>query len=159
LEFLADHFSKWSSSEVTNMNCFMPSMWFDLVNTEASSRIYSPYVFALSQLFSEIPYSLLSAVLYWVSPFVNVKLILYDIFIRSWCMLTLQCCYELLTCFMYRVWPMGFGKGASGTNGNGYQLLIFIFLGLFSVSLGQFIAAISPSIHVCIHIYSGLMSP
>ncbi|KAM5536016.1 hypothetical protein V8D89_010274 [Ganoderma adspersum] len=33
---------------------------------EASSRIYSPYVFAIAQLLGEMPYSLLCAVLYWV---------------------------------------------------------------------------------------------
>lgn len=33
---------------------------------EASSRIYSPYVFALAQLLGEVPYSILCAVLYWV---------------------------------------------------------------------------------------------
>ncbi|CCM03667.1 uncharacterized protein FIBRA_05811 [Fibroporia radiculosa] len=33
---------------------------------EASSRIYSPYVFAIGQLLGEIPYSLLCAILYWV---------------------------------------------------------------------------------------------
>ena len=34
--------------------------------TEASSRIYSPYVFALGQLVGEIPYSVLCAVVYWL---------------------------------------------------------------------------------------------
>ncbi|KAI9446228.1 ABC-2 type transporter-domain-containing protein [Lactarius indigo] len=33
---------------------------------EASSRIYSPYVFAIGQLLGEIPYSVLSAFIYWV---------------------------------------------------------------------------------------------
>jgi len=33
---------------------------------EASSRIYSPYVFAIAQLAGEIPYSILCAVVYWV---------------------------------------------------------------------------------------------
>ncbi|RPD82151.1 hypothetical protein L226DRAFT_497300 [Lentinus tigrinus ALCF2SS1-7] len=33
---------------------------------EASSRIYSPYVFAIGQLIGEMPYSLLCAVVYWV---------------------------------------------------------------------------------------------
>lgn len=35
-------------------------------NLEASSRIYSPYVFAIGQLLGEMPYSILCAVLYWV---------------------------------------------------------------------------------------------
>jgi hypothetical protein len=43
---------------------------------------------------------------------------------------------------------MGFGKGAAGTNGTGFQLLVIIFIELFGVSLGQLIAAISPSIQV-----------
>ncbi|KAF8511207.1 ABC-2 type transporter-domain-containing protein [Gautieria morchelliformis] len=81
---------------------------------EASSRIYSPYVFAISQLISEIPYSVLCAIVYWV----------------------------------LMVWPMGFGKGQEGTNGNGYQLLMCIFLELFGVSLGQLIGAISPSVQI-----------
>ncbi|KIJ41874.1 hypothetical protein M422DRAFT_171852 [Sphaerobolus stellatus SS14] len=83
---------------------------------EASSRIYSPYVFAISQLVSEIPYSILCATVYW---------------------------------FLF-VWPVGFGHGAEGTNGLGYQFLMCIFLELFGVSLGQLIAAISPSIQVCV---------
>ncbi|KAG6329970.1 hypothetical protein ID866_9118 [Astraeus odoratus] len=33
---------------------------------EASSRIYSPYVFAIAQLIGEIPYSILCATVYWV---------------------------------------------------------------------------------------------
>lgn len=33
---------------------------------ESHSRIYSPEVFALSQLVSEVPYSILCAILYWV---------------------------------------------------------------------------------------------
>lgn len=33
---------------------------------ESSSRIYSPYVFALSQLIGEIPYSILCSFGYWV---------------------------------------------------------------------------------------------
>ena len=64
---------------------------------EASSRIYSPYVFAIGQLIGEMPYSLLCAIVYWV----------------------------------LMVWPMGYGQGAAGTNGNGLQLLIVIFVELF----------------------------
>ncbi|TBU62153.1 ABC-transporter [Dichomitus squalens] len=33
---------------------------------EASSRIYSPYVFAIGQLLGEIPYSVLCGIVYWV---------------------------------------------------------------------------------------------
>ncbi|KAL5519548.1 SNQ2_1 [Sanghuangporus vaninii] len=83
---------------------------------EASSRIYSPYVFAVAQLIGEFPYSILCAVVYW--------------------------CLS--------IWPMGFGKGAEGTNGNGYQLLMIIFVELFGVTLGQLIAAISPSVQIAV---------
>jgi len=83
---------------------------------EASSRIYSPYVFAIGQLLGEIPYSLFCAVIYWA----------------------------------LMVWPMGFGKGSAGTAGNGFQLLMVIFVELFGVSLGQMIAALSPSIQIAV---------
>ena len=83
---------------------------------EASSRIYSPYVFAIGQLLGEIPYSILCAIVYW--------------------------CLS--------VWPMGFGHGATGTNGNGFQLLVVLFVELFGVSLGQLIAAISPTIQIAV---------
>ncbi|KAI9458491.1 ABC-2 type transporter-domain-containing protein [Russula earlei] len=33
---------------------------------EASSRIYSPYVFAIGQLLGEMPYSILCAIIYWI---------------------------------------------------------------------------------------------
>ena len=43
---------------------------------------------------------------------------------------------------------MGFGDGAEGTAGNFYQLLMTIFVELFGVTLGQLIAAISPTVQV-----------
>jgi ATP-binding cassette subfamily G (WHITE) protein 2 (SNQ2) len=43
---------------------------------------------------------------------------------------------------------MGFGQGTAGLNGTGFQLLIIIFLELFGVTLGQLLAATSPSIQV-----------
>ena len=43
---------------------------------------------------------------------------------------------------------MGFGQGAAGKAGNGFQLLMVIFVELFGVALGQMIAAISPTIQV-----------
>ncbi|KIP11760.1 hypothetical protein PHLGIDRAFT_114337 [Phlebiopsis gigantea 11061_1 CR5-6] len=79
---------------------------------ESSSRIYSPYVFAIGQLIGEIPYSVLCGFAYWV----------------------------------LMVWPMGFGQGAAGSNGNGIQFLIILFMELFGVGMGQFIGAISPNI-------------
>lgn len=83
---------------------------------EASSRIYSPYVFAIGQLLGEIPYSILCAILYWV----------------------------------LMVYPMHFGQGSAGTPGTGFQLLIIIFMLLFGVSLGQLVAALSPSVQVAV---------
>jgi len=45
---------------------------------------------------------------------------------------------------------MGFGDGAAGTAGTGFQLLPVVFMTLFGVSLGQVIAALSPSIQVAV---------
>ncbi|KAG6817582.1 hypothetical protein H0H87_006959 [Tephrocybe sp. NHM501043] len=83
---------------------------------ESSSRIYSPYVFAMSQLIGEIPYSIVCGIVYWV----------------------------------LMVYPIGFGQGAAGLNGTGFQLLIIIFMLLFGVSLGQLVAALSPSVQVAV---------
>ncbi|KAI6120967.1 pleiotropic drug resistance ABC transporter [Pisolithus croceorrhizus] len=83
---------------------------------EASSRIYSPYVFAIAQLLGEVPYSILCATVYWV----------------------------------LMVYPMGFGKGATGTNGTGFQLLVAIFIGFLGVSLGQLLGSLSPSIQIAV---------
>lgn len=47
-----------------------------------------------------------------------------------------------------QVYPMGFGHGSAGLNGTGFQLMMIIFLELFGVTLGQLIAAISPSVQV-----------
>ncbi|KAI9569434.1 pleiotropic drug resistance ABC transporter [Boletus coccyginus] len=81
---------------------------------ESSSRIYSPYVFAIAQLIGEIPYSILCAIVYWV----------------------------------LMVYPMHFGQGATGLGGTGFQLLIVIFMELFGVSIGQVVAALSPSMQI-----------
>jgi ATP-binding cassette subfamily G (WHITE) protein 2 (SNQ2) len=43
---------------------------------------------------------------------------------------------------------MGYGQGSAGINGTGFQLLIIIFMVAFGVSLGQLIAALSPSVQV-----------
>ena len=43
---------------------------------------------------------------------------------------------------------MGYGQGSAGTPGTGFQLLIIIFMLLFGVSLGQLVAALSPSVQV-----------
>ncbi|KAF8079124.1 ABC-2 type transporter-domain-containing protein [Lyophyllum atratum] len=83
---------------------------------ESSSRIYSPYVFAIGQLIGEIPYSIVCGVIYWV----------------------------------LMVYPIGFGQGSAGLNGTAFQLLIIIFMLLFGVSLGQLVAAVSPSVQVAV---------
>jgi ABC-type multidrug transport system permease subunit len=83
---------------------------------EASSRIYSPEVFALSQLIGEMPYSTLCAIVYWV----------------------------LL------VYPQHFGQGSAGLNGTGFQLLVILFTEFFGVTLGQLIAALTPSVQVAV---------
>jgi len=83
---------------------------------ESSSRIYSPYVFAIGQLIGEIPYSIVCAVFYWV----------------------------------LMVYPMGFGQGSEGLNGTGFQLLVILFMLLFGVTLGQMVAALSPSVQVAV---------
>ncbi|KAG6820654.1 hypothetical protein H0H93_013505 [Arthromyces matolae] len=83
---------------------------------ESSSRIYSPYVFAASQLIGEVPYSIICAIIYWA----------------------------------LMVYPIGFGQGSAGVNGTGFQLLIVIFMLLFGVSLGQLVAALSPSVQVAV---------
>ncbi|KAF8555113.1 pleiotropic drug resistance ABC transporter [Imleria badia] len=83
---------------------------------ESSSRIYSPYVFAIAQLIGEMPYSILCAIVYWA----------------------------------LMVYPMHFGQGATGLNGTGFQLMMTIFMELFGVSLGQAVAALSPSIEIAV---------
>jgi hypothetical protein len=45
-----------------------------------------------------------------------------------------------------QVYPIGFGNGAAGLNGTGFQLFIIIIMELFGVTLGQLIASISPSV-------------
>ena len=97
---------------------------------ESSSRIYSPYVFAIGQLIGEIPYSIVCGILYWV---LMVRF-------RRWCR------HVLLKAI--KVYPMGYGHGSAGTNGTGFQLLIILFMLLFGVSCGQMVAALSPSVQV-----------
>jgi len=45
---------------------------------------------------------------------------------------------------------MGFGKGSAGAAGTVFQLLPILFMVLFGVSLGQAIAAVSPSVQVAV---------
>ena len=43
---------------------------------------------------------------------------------------------------------MGYGQGSAGITGTAFQLLIINFVMAFGVSLGQMVAALSPSIQV-----------
>ena len=104
-----------------------------LFPSESSSRIYSPYVFAIGQLIGEIPYSILSAVLYWV-----LMVRIWDNFDRS----------RVSMRIALKVYPMGFGQGSAGLSGTGFQLLVILFMLLFGVTLGQMVAALSPSVQV-----------
>ncbi|ETW86763.1 ABC transporter [Heterobasidion irregulare TC 32-1] len=61
--------------------------------------------------------------------------------------------YSVLCAIVYwalMVYPQGFGQGAAGTAGTGFQLLVILFTELFGVSLGQVIAAITPSVQVAV---------
>ncbi|TFK26772.1 ABC-transporter [Coprinopsis marcescibilis] len=61
--------------------------------------------------------------------------------------------YSILCATLYwvlMVYPTGFGQGAAGLNGTGFQLLIIMFMVFFGVSLGQLIAALSPSVEVAV---------
>jgi ATP-binding cassette, subfamily G (WHITE), member 2, SNQ2 len=61
--------------------------------------------------------------------------------------------YSILCATVYwllTVFPMHFGQGATGSNGLGFDLLITIFMELFGVSIGQLVAALSPSIQIAI---------
>jgi ATP-binding cassette, subfamily G (WHITE), member 2, SNQ2 len=43
---------------------------------------------------------------------------------------------------------MGYGKGSAGSNGNGFQLMMVIFMELFGITLGQTVAALAPTVQV-----------
>ncbi|KAF8711513.1 hypothetical protein AX14_013219 [Amanita brunnescens Koide BX004] len=61
--------------------------------------------------------------------------------------------YNILCGLLYwvlMVYPIGFGQGTYGLTGTGFQLLIILFLFLFGISLGQLIAATSPSMQVAV---------
>jgi hypothetical protein len=47
-----------------------------------------------------------------------------------------------------QIYAQGFGQGSAGLGGTAFQLVIITFVELFGVSLGQFIAAITPSVQV-----------
>ena len=61
--------------------------------------------------------------------------------------------YSVLCAVLYwvlMVYPIGFGQGASGLHGTGFQLLVLIFVKFFSVTLTQLVSAISPSIQIAV---------
>ncbi len=60
----------------------------------------------------------------------------------------LQPSHIAVTLTLRQIYPMGFGQGSAGSNGNGFQLLVILFMLLFGVSLGQMVAALSPSVQV-----------
>jgi ATP-binding cassette, subfamily G (WHITE), member 2, SNQ2 len=47
-----------------------------------------------------------------------------------------------------QIYVQGFGQGSAGFGGTAFQLIVIIFVELFGVSLGQFIASITPSVQV-----------
>jgi len=46
------------------------------------------------------------------------------------------------------IYAQGFGQGSAGLGGTVFQLVVILFVEVFGVSLGQFIAAITPSVQV-----------
>ncbi|TFY82436.1 hypothetical protein EWM64_g1573 [Hericium alpestre] len=61
--------------------------------------------------------------------------------------------YSVLCAVVYwvlMVYPQGFGQGAAGTSGTGFQLLVLLFVELHGVTLGQLIAALTPSVQVSV---------
>ncbi|KAF8711512.1 hypothetical protein AX14_013219 [Amanita brunnescens Koide BX004] len=68
--------------------------------------------------------------------------------------------YNILCGLLYwvlMVYPIGFGQGTYGLTGTGFQLLIILFLFLFGISLGQLIAATSPSMQVSLYVVGSLL--
>jgi|SRR5712671_5670552 len=47
-----------------------------------------------------------------------------------------------------QVYAQGFGQGSAGLGGIGLQLVVIAFVELFGVSLGQVVAAMTPSVQV-----------
>jgi ATP-binding cassette, subfamily G (WHITE), member 2, SNQ2 len=47
-----------------------------------------------------------------------------------------------------QIYVQGFGQGSAGLGGTAFQLVVIIFVELFGLSLGQFIASITPSVQV-----------
>jgi hypothetical protein len=47
-----------------------------------------------------------------------------------------------------QIYAQGFGQGSAGLGGTFFQLVVITFVELFGVSLGQSVAAITPSVQV-----------
>ena len=99
-------------------------------NTEFSRGMYSPEVFAIAQLLSELPSCVLCATVYWIIMVIGSNMLLY------------------LTDPEPQIFAQGFGQGSAGLGGTGLQLVAIIFIELFGVSLGQLVAASTPSVQV-----------
>ena len=84
-------------------------------------------------MIGEIPYSIICGILYWV------------LMVCIWVIIDLGRVSLPIT---LQVYPMGFGQGSTGLNGTGFQLLVIVFMLLFGVTLGQMVAALSPSVQV-----------
>jgi len=93
--------------------------------------MYSPEVFTIAQLLGELPYSILCAIFYWI---IMVT--------RS------QTHHRNLPMSELQIYAQGYGQGSAGLGGTLFQLVVIIFVELFGISLGQFIAAITPSVQV-----------
>jgi hypothetical protein len=47
-----------------------------------------------------------------------------------------------------QIYAQGFGQGSAGLCGTGLQLVVIVFVELFGVSLGQVVAAMTPSVQM-----------
>lgn len=112
-----------------------PGTTFPLSNicTEFSSGMYSPEVFTIAQLLGELPHSVLSAIAFWMIMVSRVQEPPPRL---------------ILTNSEPQIYAQGFGQGSAGLSGTGLQLVAIIFVELFGVSLGQLVAAITPSVQV-----------
>src|SRR6266403_859877 len=93
--------------------------------------MYSPEVFTIAQLLGEIPYCILCGTVYWIIMVIGSNTRHFN-----------SPTPEL------QIFVQGFGQGSAGLGGTGLQLVVILFVELFGVSLGQLVAAITPSVQV-----------
>ena len=93
--------------------------------------MYSPEVFTIAQLLGELPYCILCGIVYWIIMVTGSNTLLLK-----------------LTNPEIQIFVQGFGQGSAGLGGTGLQLVVIVFVELFGVSLGQLVAATTPSIQV-----------